>query len=143
MKVGRGHYKKHRAREVALQLLYSMDVTKKHDAEKALNDFSFEDEIDIEEAVRALLLGVMDHLEEIDNLINVNVVGWRGDRMVAVDHAAIRLAVYEGLIARVVPVPVAISEAVELVKVFGTDESGRFVNGALARIFRAVPEDDE
>jgi N utilization substance protein B len=49
---------------------------------------------------------------------------------------AIRLALYESLVEKLIPVPVAISEAVELAKRFGTDESGKFVNGVLGKIVR-------
>ena len=59
--------------------------------------------------------------------------------MVAVDRIAVRLALYEGVVGRLTPVPVAISEAVELAKAFGTDESGKFVNGVLGKIVRALP----
>jgi N utilization substance protein B len=58
--------------------------------------------------------------------------------MVVVDRVAVRMALYEGFIAKTTPLAVAISEAVELVKVFGTEESGRFVNGVLGRIVRAL-----
>lgn len=58
--------------------------------------------------------------------------------MVIVDRVAIRLALYESVIAKKIPVPVAISEAVELAKRFGTGESGRFVNGVLGKIVRVL-----
>jgi len=58
--------------------------------------------------------------------------------MVAVDRAAVRLALFEGVVARTTPLAVAISEAVELAKSFGTEDSGRFVNGVLGRIVRAL-----
>ncbi len=77
-------------------------------------------------------------LGAVDALISDNVSGWSLDRMGLVDRTIIRLAVYEGFIAERVPVPVAISEAVLLAREFGGAESSRFVNGALARIARAV-----
>lgn len=74
----------------------------------------------------------------VDALIADNVSGWSLGRMGLVDRTIIRLAVYEGFVAERVPVPVAISEAVLLAREFGGAESHRFVNGALARIARAV-----
>ena len=56
--------------------------------------------------------------------------------MVAVDKAVISIALYEGVLSKRVPIPVAISEAVELAKTYGTDDSGKFVNGVLGRIVR-------
>ncbi|PIE54966.1 MAG: transcription antitermination factor NusB [Dethiosulfovibrio peptidovorans] len=134
------HHKKRRARELALQILYALDMTKKTDPAQALDLFPYEDDQGLRETVETLVHGVMNHLREIDNMINQNVVGWRSDRMVAVDRSVIRMALYEAILARSVPVPVAISEAVELAKSFGTDESGRFVNGVLGKILRTLPE---
>ena len=71
-------------------------------------------------------------MEAISDLLRENLIGWRPERMVAVDKVAISLALYEGVISKKVPIAVSISEAVELAKVFGTAESGRFVNGVLA-----------
>jgi len=55
-----------------------------------------------------------------------------------VDRAALRMAIFESVLSRMIPVPVAISEAVELAKTFGAEESGKFVNGVLGRIVRAL-----
>jgi N utilization substance protein B len=56
--------------------------------------------------------------------------------MVAVDRAILRLAVFEGFLEKKVPVAVAISEAVNLARAFGTEDSGKFVNGVLSRVMR-------
>lgn len=135
------HHKKHVAREIALQLLYSMDVTKRMEPDRSLDNFDFEqfdpEQEDVKREVASIVKGVVDNLVTIDNMINRNVVGWRADRMVAVDRAAIRMAIYEGMVSRSIPVAVAISEAISLAKVFGTDESGKFVNGVLAKVLKA------
>ena len=65
-----------------------------------------------------------------------SIIGWIPEIMVAVNKAAISIALYEGIISAKVPVAVAISEAVELAKSYGTSDSGRFVNGVLGRIVR-------
>lgn len=94
---------------------------------KALSE---EDSAQIEEKYHL----VMEHIEEIDKLINERTEGWTTNRMGKVDLAIIRLAIYEILFDDNVPVSVAINEAVELAKKFGTDESSSFVNGVLSRI---------
>lgn len=131
--------RRHRSREIALQLLYSIDLRHDQKAEEAFKLFSLDaEEPVVVEFARELLFGVLDNEREIDNLILRNIVGWRPERMVAVDRAAVRLALFEGVVARTTPLAVAISEAVELAKSFGTEDSGRFVNGVLGRIVRAL-----
>lgn len=76
----------------------------------------------------------MSHIDEIDLKINEISDGWKTSRMAKVDLAIIRLAVYEVLLDDDVPTGVAINEAVELAKQFGTDDSPSFVNGVLAKI---------
>jgi len=131
---------RHRAREIALQLLYSLDLRPDQNVEEALELFPFEEGEggDVIQYASSLVRGVWAVRAEIDNEIRRHVVGWRPERMVAVDLAAVRLALYEGVIARLVPLPVAISEAVDLAKKYGTEHSGRFVNGVLGRIVRAL-----
>ena len=77
---------------------------------------------------------VKEHLEEIDALLNGASHGWKTKRMSRVDLAALRLAVYEMKYEDDIPVKVAINEAVELAKQYGTDESPAFVNGVLAKL---------
>lgn len=137
MKDNSSHRRKHRAREAALQILYSLDMTRQKDPSRVLDNFEFDD-VSLRKDVEPLVRGVWDNLTRIDNMINRHTVGWHSDRMVAVDRAAIRIAIYEGLVAGTVPAAVAISEAVELAKIFGTDDSGKFVNGVLAKVYRAL-----
>ena len=99
------------------------------------------DHKDVTEYAKTLVRGVCEHADDIDAMLREYIVGWRTERMVAVDRASIRLALYEGLISRKVPIAVAISEAVELTKMFGTEESSSFVNGALGRIVRSLRGD--
>ncbi|MDD6039131.1 MAG: transcription antitermination factor NusB [bacterium] len=77
---------------------------------------------------------IVQHLEEIDALINELTDNWKTSRMAKVDLAIIRLAVYEMRYDDDVPVGVAINEAVELAKIYGEENSASFVNGVLARI---------
>lgn len=88
------------------------------------------DQIYMEEKYRH----VLEHLEEIDGLLNEYSKGWKTKRMSRVDLTALRLAVYEIKYDTDVPVGVAINEAVELAKRFGGEASGSFVNGILGRV---------
>lgn len=138
--------RRRRSREIALQLLYTLDL---RNEETPLSLWSLrvvdqEDE-DVEAYARELLEGTWAHRTEIDQMIRNHVVGWRPERMVAVDRAAVRMALFEGVVAHKAPLAVAISEALELAKLYGTEDSGRFVNGVLGKIVRALdvstPED--
>ena len=76
----------------------------------------------------------MAHLAEIDEAIDAVAEGWKTGRMGKVGLTLIRLAVYEMKYDEDVPVGVAINEAVELAKKYGTDESPAFINGVLAKL---------
>lgn len=78
--------------------------------------------------------GIVEKLEEIDTAIGEASKGWKVSRMAKVDLALIRLAVYEMKYEEDVPVKVAINEAIELAKQYGTDDSPAFVNGVLAKL---------
>jgi transcription antitermination protein NusB len=82
----------------------------------------------------ALVEGVAEHRERIDELLTEHAEGWTLDRMPFVDLAILRLGVYELLWASDVPDPVAIDEAVQLARSLSTDDSPRFVNGVLGRL---------
>ena len=131
--------KRRRSREIALQLGYEMDVRERLSVEDVLAAFPLEEEDPEIRDYACALGGALDrHKEAIDDLLREQLVGWRPERMVAVDRAAIRLALLEGVFEKLVPLAVAISEAVELAKTFGTEDSGRFVNGVLGRIVRSL-----
>lgn len=76
---------------------------------------------------------IIEKIPEIDELINSSITGWKTSRMGKVDLTIIRLAVYEMKFEEDVPEKVAINEAVELAKMYGTDNSASFVNGVLAK----------
>ena len=80
--------------------------------------------------------GVMEHLEELDDYITRYSRGWEISRLAKADVAILRVAVYEMLFDEKVPVGVAINEAVELAKTYGTENSPAFVNGLLGNVAR-------
>jgi len=135
-----------RSRERALKILFQADVrgatpqeTLQHlvddDRARIMLDDDGDDEVD--GFTRALVLGVGEHLEEIDRLIATYARRWQISRMPVVDRTVLRLATYE-LLYEVTPAPVAIDEAVELAKAMSTDDSGRYVNGVLESIRKDV-----
>jgi N utilization substance protein B len=119
-----------------------MDLRPDLTARDAIEMFPWDSESpDVAEYAKFLVTASARHTEEIDSLLREHIVGWRTERMVAVDRASIKLAVCEGLMECKVPVAVAISEAVELTKIFGTIESSGFVNGVLGKIVRSFVMD--
>lgn len=131
----------HRSREIALQLIYQFDLRPDADMNTAFELYPREGE---DESVFAhaceITKGVLKNKETIGDMLAENIVGWRPERMVAVDRVIISIALYEAIISKTVPVPVAVSEAVELAKAFGTNDSSRFVNGVLGKIVRKADE---
>ncbi|MGN0959767.1 MAG: transcription antitermination factor NusB, partial [Coriobacteriales bacterium] len=90
---------------------------------------------------REVLQGVIAHREQIDGWIADAALNWTIQRMLNVDRNIIRMAAFEMAFVDEIPVPVAINEAVELAKVFGGDESPKFVNGILGRIATRMAEE--
>ncbi len=130
-----------KSRERALQALYQIDVAAT-DIDEALSRFwrSFEPvEKEVREMAEALVRGVAEHRREIDEAIEEVSTNWRLDRMAKVDRNVLRLAVYELEWRPDVPVKVAINEAIELGKKYGSESSGAFINGVLDRIAGVLP----
>lgn len=127
------------ARESALALLYSSDITEL-EATKIVEDGAYPaEDIALADYSEMLVNGVVEHREEIDARLASTSENWALDRMPVVDRAILRLAMFEILFVDEVPVSVAINEAVELAKIYGgEDESSRFVNGVLGRVARML-----
>ncbi|WBQ08053.1 transcription antitermination factor NusB [Kribbella sp. CA-293567] len=93
----------------------------------------------VNEFTVALVEGVSEHIEAIDELLGAHSVGWTLDRMPAVDRNILRIGAYELLFDEQVPDVVAVSEAVSMARDLSTDESPAFVNGLLARLLQLKP----
>ena len=130
-----------KAREVALKILFGQDIAGKDADDTATYAAAAEDE-KLTAANEKYIVGVIDgvkkHRRDIDEKIAACAKSWRIDRMASIDRNIMRLAVYEMFFAaeKIKP-PVAINEAVELAKSYGTDDSPRFVNGVLGAMTRA------
>jgi len=124
-----------RARAIALQALYEIDSVG-HDIEGTLNHLLANVELPEENAdfVRELANGVIHNREEIDRNIRNFAPTWPVEQIPLIDRNILRLAIFEILLDNKVPVKVAINEAVELAKTFGSNNSARFVNGVLGSV---------
>jgi N utilization substance protein B len=120
---------------LALQALYEIDTTH-HPAGTVLDHRLAEDPLpeDGEAFARELITGVLQHQAELDEMIQRYAPEWPVDQMAVVDRNVLRIAIYEFSLGRVTPIKVAINEAVELAKLFGSDSAPRFVNGVLGAL---------
>jgi N utilization substance protein B len=132
--------KRRDGREAAVQYLFQRDLNTP-DEKTSLDDFwqlrpatkstrTFGDE---------LIQGVLANQTAIDERIQKCVANYELHRIAAVDRNVLRVAIYEMLFTKDVPPVVSINEAIEIAKRFGSDESGRFVNGVLDRVRHDLP----
>ncbi|MBT8346653.1 MAG: transcription antitermination factor NusB [Desulfofustis sp.] len=128
-----------RAREAALQFLFQDDFldqgrsTNAAELDERFGAFSLLYQVNKKARpyARALIGGIFDKLDDIDGAIRAHATNWRLERIAATDRNLLRVAIYELLFQDDVPAQVAINEAVEIAKRFGTQESPAFVNGVL------------
>ena len=129
--------KRSELREHIFKVLFGLEFNPQEEMAQQFSLY-FDQVEDAEDKDRAYIqnkaAAVAEHLDEIDTLINTHATGWKTSRMNKVDLTILRLAVYEMKWDDDVPVSVAINEAVELAKQYGTDESPSFVNGVLAKL---------
>jgi transcription antitermination protein NusB len=143
---------RHRAREVALQILYRYDANITMAQQLLSNDGNslsqdlvrHFDHFDVPEPAREfaaeLVAGTLGQLTQLDELLEKHAVNWKVTRMGSIDRALLRMAAYELLNFPDIPLQVTIDEAVELSKQFGTTDSPAFVNGVLDAIAKEKPE---
>jgi len=127
-----------KARKRALDLLYGADV-RGESINAALATEQARADNDPKRAsswgyARDIIVGITEHGDEIDELIETYAQGWTISRMPAVDRAIVRIGMWEILFNEEIPDGVAISEAVESATVLSTEDSAGFVNGLLARV---------
>lgn len=124
-----------RARIAALQALYELDCTK-HKAEEALAHLRTGETLTKEALgfTEELVKGVLQNKSELDALIKRFAPAFPAEQMSIVDRNILRLAIFEILFSDKTPFKVAINEAIELAKSFGSDSSPRFINGVLGSI---------
>jgi N utilization substance protein B len=132
--------RRRRARELALQLLYQLDVGGESDAEMTIDEFWRRQTVPEEVRTFAdnLVRGTKAQQPKIDELLGRFAEHWELDRMAVVDRNVLRAGVFELLWGHEVPPKVAINEALEIARKFSSEESIRFINGLLDRIRREV-----
>lgn len=124
-----------RGRKIAVQALYELDLT--NHAPTLVVGERVEDEDYPPESVpfvHRLVFGVLENKEHLDNLIQKYAPEWPIDQMAPIDRNILRMALFEFSVDGQTPVKVAINEAVELAKIFGSDSAPRFVNGVLGSL---------
>jgi len=132
-----------KAREAALRALYEIEIA--HSLrEEALDSACTELELeDFQRSfARTLVAGILENQAEIDNRLAKLIRDFDFDRVAAVDRNVLRIAAYELLFEPAIPPKVTINEAVEIAKLYSTSESGRFVNGVLAKLVQDTPKVD-
>lgn len=126
------------ARKKAVQSLFQIDISDITPTE-AIQHLLTENE-PVDPFLETLVNGTLEHIEEVDPLIEKQLEHWRMQRINNVDRQILRMAVYEIFYIEDIPRNVTFDEAVELAKLFGGEESGGFVNGVLSNI---APHSDQ
>ena len=127
-----------RARIGAMQALFAMDVNDDFSTDKL--DFFMEnhefqgDEVDY---IKRTVPDILDKLDLVDETIEKNLKGWTMARLAKVDRQILRIAVYEFLYKDDIPEEVSINEAVEIARLYSSDEAPKFINGILGTIYRS------
>lgn len=124
-----------RARSLALQALYEIDLTNHPPAEvlrSRLEETPLSD--DLADFARQIIFGVLPLAEKLDSIIAKYAPEWPFDQVAAIDRNILRMACWEFAVYRQTPLKVAINEAVELAKQFGSESAPRFVNGVLGTL---------
>ena len=130
---------RHKARELALQVLFQWDI---HQGTSGwLTEFWNQNPVNSEARhfAETLYEGVISRVTELDALIARYAENWTISRMAYIDRNVLRIAVYELLHLADVPARVTLNEAIDIVKRFGDDQSGAFVNGILDRMLKEEP----
>jgi N utilization substance protein B len=139
------------ARELAVQSLYQMEMNGA-DANAAVaivvEEAQTEDEAQLTQTkdtitpdvIKELVVGTESNKAQIDALLLEYLKGWQMDRLSRVDREILRLAAYEMVYRDDVPPKVVVNEAIELAKHFGTEESGKFVNGVLGKMIKELEQ---
>ncbi|WP_250227643.1 transcription antitermination factor NusB [Anaeropeptidivorans aminofermentans] len=130
------------ARKHAFSLVYQLEFYTDIEPDKILNEYGKDHELT--DGDRAFIYqeisGVIQNINKIDIYITENLKGWKMDRLNTVDIAILRLAIYEILFAEDIPYSVSVNEAVELAKIYSSEEAPSFINGVLGSVVKSVGE---
>ncbi len=135
---------RHLARTLAMQSLYEWDF--RGGSLKEITDYiicEFGRGINSTDFTQRLVYGTKKNLKEIDKIIQKCAPEWPLDQIAKIDKAIMRVGIFELLFSSEVPPKVAINEAVEIAKIFGSESSSKFVNGVLGTVYRENEEEIE
>ncbi len=139
---------RHLSRSIAMQSLYEWDfsggeVDLKKITERNIEEFG--PGLKDKGFVWTLIIGIIEHIKEINEIIKKSAPQWPLDQISIVDRNVLRLGIYELLYSdkAAVPPKVAINEAIELAKSFGGENSGKFINGVLGTVFDIISSKEE
>ena len=127
------------AREGTMKLLYQMEINEDYSEEALsvyLENFSFDNQE--KEYILDAMSSIKKNIEIIDQYISENLEGWSINRLAKVDLSVLRIAIYEILYRKDIPLEVAINEAIETVKIYSGEESFKFINGVLGGFVRSL-----
>jgi N utilization substance protein B len=128
--------KRRTAREKALQALFQIDISKAGSREAIAHVLEGQEH---DQYLTHLVEGTLRHQEEIDGIITSHLEKWTIDRLAHVDRSLLRLAVFElNYCKDEVPANVVLDEAIEIAKIYGDDQSSRFINGVLSKIKQSL-----
>ncbi len=124
-----------KARSLALQALYEIDMSG-HPAEATIEERLVDEPMDnnLADFARSIVFGVLPIVVKLDDFIAQHAPEWPMDQVAVVDRNILRIALWEFAVARVTPLKVAINEAIEMAKIYGSDSTPRFVNGVLGAL---------
>lgn len=124
-----------KARTIALQALYEIDMTG-HPPAAAIEERLMDEPMDsgLSEFVRQIVFGVLPIMHQLDTFIAQHAQEWPMDQVAVIDRNILRIAMWEFAVAGVTPIKVAINEAIEMAKMYGSDSTPRFVNGVLGAL---------
>jgi N utilization substance protein B len=137
-------HQRRKAREVTLQVLYTLDV-QEIDIQSAVDRFwaNFDAPEEARNFSSFLIEGAWNNRQQIDDLISGSSENWSMSRMSRVDKSILRMAVYELLFCEDIPPKVTLNEAIDLAKVYGSENSGAFINGILDALYGKLRKKDE
>jgi transcription antitermination protein NusB len=129
-----------KSRELALQVLYACESGNEEEFEQVLG--TFEQDSPGHESIsgyaKKLVKKVLDARTQIDDMLSKHTANWDLKRMTVIDRNILRMAVGELLFFKETPFKVVIDEAVEIAKIYGTEESWKFVNGVIDSIHKEM-----
>jgi N utilization substance protein B len=138
-------HQRRKAREVTLQVLYALDVQSSIGIRESIELFwaHFDAPEEARKFSSFLIEGTWNNRTKIDSLISGSSENWTMTRMSRVDKSILRMAVYELLFCLDIPPKVTLNEAIDLGKVYGSENSGSFINGILDDLYGKLRNKDE